>query len=215
MTRRKPKKVDQVVHDKSGVTVNICLAPSAGLSFMAELPDGKVLRNSNGNELKQEVIHWLDENTALEFFPVIELVEGPYGQRYSQDNMIGIELERFHFAKKKSGNGMLKKDWEGGQATEFNPAWLNSSEFNPPVKRRGLHGQMTYYLPYSEDLWDTLNRLQDTLKDLKGVLREVLGQPADDLLIIDLIDLKRTLLNALVQLEKSGAIEPKQPKIGP
>lgn len=173
MARRKPLKIDELYHKQSGITVPIYLSVS-GNYFQTTLPNGDQVGDQVRGELDKKIKTWLDENTVLEWLPLIQVDE--YSLSYGDStNLIGFDLSRMYYAKKKSGAGMMYKHWEPTKEGK-EPAWeakwgFEADKFNPPVKGRGYRDNMTFYLPYSEDLWDTLQMLQKCLGWFKLNLR--------------------------------------------
>lgn len=172
MARRKPLKIDDLVHEQSGNTIGIYLSVS-GNYFEATLPNGEVIRDQVRLELDKKIKTWLDENTVLDWIPVIQVDE--YSMNYGDSTkMVGFDLSRMYYAKKKSGQGMMYKHWEpaeGGSWPSWEAKWgFEAKSFNPPVVQKGYRSN-TFYLPYSEDLWDTLQMLQKYLGWFKLNLR--------------------------------------------
>lgn len=177
MARRKPLKIDDLVHEKSGITVPIYLN-TEGNRFMATLPDGKEIWSKMRDDLEIQIEAWLDENTVLEWLPVIQVDEHSLGYGDST-NLIGFSITRMYYAKKKSGTGMMYKHWEpeeDGKERAWDAKWgFEAKDFNPPCSWGSMRGSRDFYLPYSEETWEELQKLQGALSDLKKLLRHQLG----------------------------------------
>lgn len=191
--RRKPLKIDDLYHERSGITVTIYLN-TEGNGFMATLPSGKEVWSKTREDLETQIEAWLDENTVLEWLPVIQIDEYPQNS-YDPESVVGFDMTRMWYAKKKSGQGMLYKHWEpeeDGKERVWDAKWgFEAKDFNPPCSWKGRSG-CDFYLPYSEETWEELQKLQGALVDLKKLLRHVLGTGEG------LLRLRNNLLGAIL-----------------
>jgi hypothetical protein len=190
MAQRKPKKVMDVIHSKSGVTVGIYHPPNS-LKFMADLPGDDTIYDDSGEMLRKRVLEWLDQNMSIEWFPVIQVDETPPSYGENGSTAVGFDLERFYYAKKVNGE-MLKREWDNSN-DQRTYAWhpgKDADEFNPPLIRHNYRETITLYYPYSEKLYSRLEQLQLYLGYFKLNLRTVLesgSEPLVEALLADMV----------------------------
>ena len=186
MPRRKsPKKVNEVAHKQSGVTVDIKLDHET-LIFSAKLPDDTTISNKDGEALKREVMQWLHKNMKLEWYAAIEVTPlAPFAASKEADHFVGFSLRRFYWAKKLDGKGYMQVDlWEHDPRIEEKPwSWSKSfapmiegnADFQPPTKsHRSLRADV-YYLVYEEETWIGLCQMVEAIQQLNRRLHDMLS----------------------------------------
>lgn len=187
MSRKKPKVVHVVEHKNSGLKVEIKMNPDT-LAFSALMPDSTELSSVNGKELARDVHIWLTKNTTLEWRDVIEVESlSPFGN--TDDNFVGFEIERFHWAKKCDG-GFVRCQWlhrpddidtfpqpHKCGFTYVKPFNLRNNDFDPPCFIEEYHKY--YYIPHNEELWAGLEQMLKAIHEIKVRLNEMLADPAE------------------------------------
>jgi hypothetical protein len=185
MGRRTRKEIDRMKHTDSGIIIIFYLEPDN--TFSTSELFGQTLRHNVYDELRREAWKFVAENFKLNFYPIIEIKKiQPFA---ANDRMpfIGFNASRFFYATNPQGqmfvvswnwiadpkkiNSMdlvgYSKMWTPGGWSYYNAG----REFKPPIK---VNDEYTY-LPYSEDTWNGVVNLLDTIKKVRERLEELLG----------------------------------------
>lgn len=181
MSRKKPRKVDEVNYRKLGVTIDIMMDPD-NLTFFARVA-GETLSNPNACRLKVAVIQKLTEVIGLTWIPVIEVKEA-HIWAMGMEAAVGFVLNRFYVAQKVNGFWVkcrweIPADWKDSSnrlsySEDF--YWLPShGEFSLPCSHPESQSGRVYYLPYTDETWAGLEQMQEAIKQLKVKLREMLS----------------------------------------
>ena len=193
---KRPKSiaVDTIAHKQAGISVTLYL-DKATLVFHATFMD-QTFRGTSADDVKNEVFQAMKNAASLEWIPVIEVEKlAPFGARYDSwqaHPWVGFSLDRFYVAKRYNetyakvewvlsehvlethgdldGTGMLSR------ATTF--YWPMKEEFCPPTRLyRPGDDRPKYYLPYTLQLWEGLQCLQQAISALGTRLDTMLGSP--------------------------------------
>jgi hypothetical protein len=181
MSRKKPKRVAEVRHTDSGLVVPIFMDQDK-LDFFADLPGGSGLRDKDGEALKAAVYSWLDKNAKLEWAPIIEVSHHNIWGGNGKYN-VGFDMRRFYYAKKLEGGGFVQRRWDAEQDNSFtyvdyfNPSYhFKQDEFILPYRSR-TSDRETIYLDYTDEIFEALHKIRETVKELKIRLSELIGSP--------------------------------------
>jgi len=173
--KNKLKKVGEVNHPKSGIIIPYYLD---GTQFVATVfetqmkaPDASILVE----KIRERIEHWI----TLEWHPVIEV---KVSNGYSGDNL-SLEFERYYLSKGPAGS-VLECSWEVDEVHRKAKAkWMEEREchefrltdlpLRAPLTMRGGH-----ILPYSEQVWETLNKLQANIEHLKKQINDLITTKA-------------------------------------
>lgn len=167
---KKSRKVGRVEFPPAGLAADIMFDPNT-LKFHATVDD-ETFHHDAAKELEGIVLRALRDSASLVWEPVIR-VEAltPFASRSDTPGFVGFRVTRFRWAKK--ANGKLAQMRWGETETRFAKAFFwhpGQGEFKPPITEGD-----DYYLPYSEDLWATLDLLLDKIGELKVRLHGLLG----------------------------------------
>jgi hypothetical protein len=208
MSRKKPKKVAEVRHEDTGIVVPI-LMDQDKLNFFAELPGGDALADTDGDRLKRQVYEWIDKNARLDWIPIIE-VQDHHIWAGRKEYGVGFDIRRFYYAKKVQGEGFVQKRWEVAgddsftYVDYFSPGYtVKKDQFVLPFKSHS-HDRDTVYLEYTDEMWEALNKIRDTIKELKIRLKDLIGstEGQEQLMILGASLLKS--LPATITYDESG-----------
>jgi hypothetical protein len=207
---KKEYEVDKIKH-VSGLVVPILFNPNArsgdfhtiGLTFSAAVGD-RNFRADSCSKVKDEVMEFLNKNSKLDWYPVIEITEiSPFNNHGA---FVGLESHRFYLAntedqpqhERGARRRLRKLRWDDYDPTKQNWMTMNdykeigidlgrikhSTEFYDvqgilpgclPQKSEGR--TETHYLPYDEVTWTALLAIEDGIHRLKKYFRELLGTP--------------------------------------
>lgn len=185
MARRRKgwKRIDQMDHELSGITVYFYLKTEGEMLFDCEVEeDRKRFSNKDLNELKGEVYKYLDERVELTWREVIE-IEMDGGGRVSwrgSDEAFGFKIDHLWISDQVVGEDYLSteprmhEDYQGPEwmlrdSGRWVSAWsvMKDGEFNPPCRKKGM-----IWLPYDEEVWAGLEAMREEIKNLRGRFME-------------------------------------------
>lgn len=188
-SRRKPKKVDEYIHERAGVQVDIFLTPDN--RFEAKLFDTLVIEDSI-DKLRATLSGLVRDNLNLKFKPVIaiDVLRLGFGRGEGPSSAhIGIAIRRFYYAEGPKFMYEIRwDDYEEGVSVPVNRASRffpftgrdkGDRVFEPPC----VFGD-THFLPYDEATWVGAQALVDTIKAAKERLNEILSAGADTLTLV-------------------------------
>lgn len=202
---KKDIQVDEVRHP-SGVTVPIMFNPNQprysghehGLTFSARIAENIGFREKSADAVKEAVVKYLDENSKLDWHPVIEIVElAPFAASRA-DHFVGFEIDRFYLAETKNEKRLRELKWRDYEPDDEN--WMTkkrydeignidiariteSKEFHGfngklpddlPFRNNG-HDKEVFIVPYDEKQWVALEQIQEGIARLKSKLRDLTG----------------------------------------
>jgi len=145
---------------------------------------GKNYEHENAKELYKLVYQAIEESLDVPWQPVIQVKPlSPYGQSSMVDPcFVGFKIERFWTTRFPDG-AYKSCQWDGKEkgylllwCRDFYWDKEKYGPFNPPVKVQS-YGDITYYVPYSEETWDRLMFLQEKIKELRGQLLSLFETP--------------------------------------
>lgn len=192
--RPKSIQVDIIEYKQAGMSAILYLDKKT-LVFYSTFMD-ETFRGKNADDVKTEVFQAMKNAASLEWNPVIEVEKlAPFGARYDSwqaHPWVGFSLDRFYIAKRYNGT-YAKVEWilsehvleahgdlDGmgmlSRATSF--YWPMKEEFYPPTRLyRPGDDRPKYYLPYTLQLWEGLQCLQQAISALGTRLDTMLGSP--------------------------------------
>jgi len=179
---RLPARVDWIIHDRTGVKVALRLSKTT-MTFQAEYA-GKTYTSKDGKELKEQILDFIEESHQLTFYPLILVtMSKPY--RTSDTDLRGhltLDAERFYFSKEGELRKLAWEHHESGHVHKlrlFQPRDFQgkASEFALPYTYRSdySYGNHSYYLPYSQEVWEGLKKIAQTIQKAESDLNTLLA----------------------------------------
>ncbi len=163
---RKPARIGWIEHRRLGLKVALRLNKNT-MTFEAEF-NGQTYSSKDGGEVKKLVLAAMESAQALEFHPVIRLRIKAY--RYSNTSQIDADLTRFYYARQADGT-MLHSRWEdsdGRRVSQSHKVHSHEQFDKLPHRRDERYGDTsTFLLSYSEETWEDLLELADSISGLK------------------------------------------------
>ncbi len=173
MAKNKLKKIGEVVHNKSGITIEYFLDGTQFVAtvFEAQLsaPDASILRH----KIHDRIEHWM----TLEWHPVIEV---EFGSRY-RDDELKLKYDRYYLSKGPAG-AIVKVEWEVDESHRKAKAnWLSEDRGSTrelklttfPLTAPLVWGD-GHLLPYSDNVWDSLVSIEGAIETLKKKLKDLI-----------------------------------------
>ena len=187
---KKPQQVDEVYHERLGITVPIMLNRNT-LEFYAEY-EGDRIEARSAQEVKQQVEDLVRGGLTAEWQPVLKVqVTTPrdYAMYEDVQGSLGIKFRRYWVGFTPTGK-TLQCEWNTPAAerrsaakkyTELvRPNEVERIDFRslPAVKHEGSswhQGSDTYFLDYTEEMWAALNAIVAQLEKACDTLEQLLG----------------------------------------
>ena len=185
---RLPARVDFITHARTGVKVALRL-DKKNMVFQAEY-GGQTYKSKDGGEVRAQTLKAIEESHQLTFQPVIrvEVARGNFGSVYHSRAELGVGLgvaiTRFYFSQEGELRQLTWEDHKRNNVTRLK-RWMppgfkgKPEEFTLPFSRpnRLSYGSDHYYLPYSEETWEGLQRIVKNIETAKDHLNAFLVDP--------------------------------------
>jgi hypothetical protein len=196
---KKLQQVGEITHS-SGHIVPLMFNPNnpnkcaGGLGFSAEIGDHKI-GAATAEEVTLMVREYLDQNSRLEWVPVIEVAEIRPFMGGVDERFIGLDIDRFYLAiggqkvrilrwdeyeNPRSSVGSIDQrrinDSSEYRYKSFVSDGFNLSEF--PKVVGGHNHEVRSLIRYTDQTWATLERLQQGIEELRKRLIELVTTPA-------------------------------------
>ena len=181
------KHVDTVTYYKSGIEVRIYL-DKKDMKFRAEL-NGERFSESSGQEIRNKILASLKtEGFNLKWIPVIEVKElQPWTSEGGE--FVGFSKTKIWYAERPDKKWLSFEDESVGYVMIRPEIARSSVETSCPWKKLPWREESShfngekYYLPYSAELWEGLDSIEDGLKKLRNRLKELIGSKDGTLMI--------------------------------
>jgi hypothetical protein len=187
-------QVDTIVYKQAGMSATLYLDKKT-LVFHATFMD-ETFRGVSADDVKTQVFQAMKNAASMEWNPVIEVEKlAPFGARYDSwqpHPWVGFSLDRFYVAKRYNGT-YAKVEWVlsehvleahgdldgmGMQSRATSFYWPMNEEFCPPIRLcRPGDDRPKHYLPYTVQLWEGLQHLQQAISALGNRLDAMLESP--------------------------------------
>lgn len=185
MPRRSRKKIFTITHSRYG-EVQIYFEAETGI-FSADVYEATV-RADTKDSIIREIYKEVDARQEIEWQGCIEVKKlepwnfqpNPYG------SFAGFEIQRYWVAKRQDGK-WLQSDWRNidvsGRDQRFDHASISYDDYSDleslmAGKKKYLREKREeFYLPYSDELWASLEDLIVRITDLDERLTKLLSTP--------------------------------------
>ena len=182
MSRKKPKIISTVQHPRAGMSVNVYLNQDS-LTFSATVA-GELIAGTDGKDVERRVWRAIEASMELAWQPVIE-VRALHPFTADDEDFVGIEIDRYYVAVRKSDGRLLESAWstEGHATFTYAKTFGNWSpqdgEWKLPCNdshggRPSMDGTR-YFMAYTEDLWAGLEQLIVAIRALRARLDTLLA----------------------------------------
>jgi hypothetical protein len=176
MAKLKGARVGVIKYEKGGMETDMRLDKSS-MTFFAEFM-GKTYANQNGEELRQEVLQAMRESETFNWQPVISLrIPEPTYRGYPEAfGVLAFGAERYYITRKMDESWIYCRfDSDPARRGELNwPLGING-EMNLPYCQKESHRESrTYYLAYSETLWQQVVRFLSEIEKSRTLIESQL-----------------------------------------
>lgn len=185
---RLPARVDWIVHKRTGAKVALRLNKKT-MEFQAEY-GGQIYGSKDGAEVRAQVLAAIEKSHQLVFQPIIQVqvARGSLGSMYFSRADFGaglaLAITRFYISREDELRMLTWEDYKRNNVASLK-RWMPSGfegkpgEFTLPFSRpnRLSYGSEHYYLPYSEQAWEGLQRIVKLVETARGRLDAFLGDP--------------------------------------
>lgn len=194
MAQRKGPKVDKLVHERSGITIDIRLDKSTGTFFVEH--EEISLCNRDLVQLKRDLTKMLEEHIhiAWQEIIVVSLTRSSEGncsyygnvKDQQQTGNLLVQFTRCWIGRLPNGDLRMWDKQKGNREDQlkYNKPFTWSEErygpFNPPCSHDDDAWRRTtlYFLPYDDTTWAALEHIVAGIQLMKGRLAEMLGSKA-------------------------------------
>jgi hypothetical protein len=173
--RRKDKLIDDYVHDRLAIKVDIYLTPDN--EFKAEYA-GANFQEASIEELKKKLKMYLEEIVEINFVPIIEISFNEHrwpGERPTMD----LQIDRYYVAAVGKNDGYRQLDWRYRDCDDklSYATRLYGYDFsqNGGLEELPIHADGKHYLHYADELWAALKQLQDVINTASDRIAELIG----------------------------------------
>jgi hypothetical protein len=181
---KKTIQVSTITYDLANVSIPVTVDRDTKF-FRATFAE-KTFEHADGNTLEQIVLAAIKASLQVEWHPIIQVAPISSNSRYGvprDETILGFDIERKWVAL--FPDGVYKEvQWDAqGDKEQYRLQWSHCFDwsreklgaFGPPCILRGYGGRDTYYLPYTERLWDRFQVLLEKIKDLRTQILTLLG----------------------------------------
>jgi hypothetical protein len=149
---------------------------------------GQTYEDADGKALEGIVLAAIKEALQVAWFPIIQVIPVSSNTNYGDprdETILGFDIDRKWVALFPDGT-YKEVSWHAqGDKEQYRLQWSKPFDwkqeklgvFEPPCIFHGYGGRNTYYHPYTEQLWDRLQLLQEKIKELRSQVLELLGTP--------------------------------------
>jgi hypothetical protein len=182
MSRKKPKVISIVKHPRAGISVDIYLNHES-LTFSATVA-GELIAGTDGKDVERRVWRAIEASMELDWQPVIEVhTLHPFAS--TDEDFVGIEIDRFYVAVRKTDGRLLESAWSTDGHASFTYAktfgkWsARDGEWKLPCNdgngRPSLMDGTLYFMAYTDELWAGLEQLIAAIRALRARLDTLLA----------------------------------------
>lgn len=133
------------------------------------------------SELETQVLQTIDQRTSLDFIPIITVKIQRSLTCSDAHAKIEIGIDRFFYATARSASDSeprhLRIEWEAHKAGEIHRTKRWRSYYYPYLPEQialpfslGRAAYTTVYLPYTEETWESLNKMVRAIHDVGPIL---------------------------------------------
>lgn len=188
MARQKPKIVDTVRSEKSGLTCDIYLDKRT-MIFSAGI-DGISYENRDGDELRKQVLAGLDSSASYEWLRVIKLAISQRSMPYGEHNGVVImSANRLYIARRGDGQWVYSR-WETPSQDRLRFSW----KMMVPKDVQGLpfysrsYSDCQYYMAYSDLAWEQVKMLLQHIAAIETMFDNLAEQKVDAMDMVSGLD---------------------------